>query len=167
MYPVFLDLKDRLVVVVGAGPVGGRKVAGLLAAGAKVRVVCLERAPIPGVEWLSEPYRADHLDGACLVFAAANPQVNAQVVADARARGIWVCDAAAGSQGDFHTPAVYRRGPLVVAVGTTGLAPSIAAALRDHLAAQIGPEWLERLAQAPERKLPAPPPDDPSASSIS
>lgn len=148
MYPVFLDLKDRLVVVVGAGPVGGRKVAGLLAAGAKVRVVCLEPAPIPGVQWLTEPYRAEHLEGACLVFAAANPQLNAQVVADARARGIWVCDAADGSTSDFHTPAVYRRGPIVVAVGTSGRAPAVAAALRDHLAAQIGPEWLQRVSEA-------------------
>lgn len=148
MYPVFLDLNDRLVVVVGAGPVGGRKVAGLLAAGAKVRVVCLERAPIPGVEWLTEPYRPEHLDGACLVFAAANAQVNAQVVADARARGIWVCDAADGSNGDFHTPAVHRRGPLVIAVGTSGRAPAVAVALRDHLAAQIGPEWLQRVQEA-------------------
>jgi siroheme synthase-like protein len=143
MYPVFLDLKDRLVVVVGAGPVGGRKVAGLLAAGARVKVVCLERAPIPGVEWVTEPYRADHLDGACLVFAAVNREINAQIVADARARGVWVCDAADGANGDFHTPAIHRRGPLIVAVSTSGRAPAVAAALRDHLAAQIGPEWLQ------------------------
>jgi precorrin-2 dehydrogenase/sirohydrochlorin ferrochelatase len=145
MYPVFLNLKKRLAVVVGAGPVGGRKVAGLLAAGATVRVVCLEQAPIPGVEWITEPYRPEHLDGAALVFAAVNPEINAQVVADAQARGIWVCDAADGTRGDFHTPAVLRRGELVVAVGTGGKSPTVAVQLRDFIATQINSEWIYRL----------------------
>jgi siroheme synthase (precorrin-2 oxidase/ferrochelatase) len=61
MYPLFLDLKNRLVVVVGAGPVGRRKIAGLLACGARVRVVCLESASTQGVEWLSEPYESPTL----------------------------------------------------------------------------------------------------------
>jgi precorrin-2 dehydrogenase/sirohydrochlorin ferrochelatase len=143
MYPLFLDLSGRLAVVVGAGPVGRRKVAGLLAAGARVRVICLEEGSVEG-EWLREPYEARHLQGATLAFAAATAEVNARVVADARAAGVLVCDAGDGAAGDFHTPAVFRDGPIVVAVGTGGRAPGVAAALRDHLAGLIGPEWRVR-----------------------
>lgn len=148
MYPLFLDLKNRLVVVVGAGPVGRRKIAGLLACGARVRVVCLESASTQGVEWWSEPYRESHLTGATLVFAAATTDVSAQVVRDARRLGVLVCNASDGTDSDFQTPAVFRSGPITVAVSTSGQAPSVAAALRDHLAQTIGPEWIEKVIRA-------------------
>ena len=41
-YPVVLDLHGVPVLVVGAGPVAVRKIAGLVAAGADVRVVARE-----------------------------------------------------------------------------------------------------------------------------
>ncbi|MGL4549716.1 MAG: precorrin-2 dehydrogenase/sirohydrochlorin ferrochelatase family protein [Gemmataceae bacterium] len=150
MYPLFLDLTGRLAVVVGAGPVGRRKLAGLLAAGARVRVVCLGGEPAEGVEWLAEPYESRHLEGATLAFAAATSAVNARVVQDCWARGVLVCNAGDGAAGDFHTPAVHRDGPITVAVGTGGLSPGVAAELRDHLAGLIGPEWRARAAAGGE-----------------
>src|SRR5258708_5551419 len=41
-YPIFLDLKDRPVLVVGAGKVALRKTRGLLEAGARITVVAPE-----------------------------------------------------------------------------------------------------------------------------
>jgi precorrin-2 dehydrogenase/sirohydrochlorin ferrochelatase len=146
MYPVFLDLTGRLAVVVGAGPVGTRKRIGLRAAGTLVRVVCLEPAAAEeGVEWVTAAYDAAHLDGAFLAVAAATPEVNARVVADCRARGVLVCSASDPGTGDFITPAVHRLGPITLAVSTGGTAPGVAAALRDHLAAQLDPVWVERV----------------------
>lgn len=148
MYPVFLDLTGRLAVVVGAGPVGTRKRAALRAAGARVRVVCLEPGtPEDGVEWLTAAYDPSHLTGAFLAVAAATPEVNARVVADCRSAGVLVCSASDPPTGDFITPAVHRLGPITLAVSTGGLAPAVAAALRDHLATQVGPEWVERVEQ--------------------
>ena len=68
MYPLFLDLTGRLAVVVGAGPVGRRKVAGLLAAGARVRVVCLEEGSVEG-EWLREPANLAQVTGSVRAMA--------------------------------------------------------------------------------------------------
>jgi precorrin-2 dehydrogenase / sirohydrochlorin ferrochelatase len=152
MFPVMLDLTGRLAVVVGGGTVGRRKVAALRAAGARVRVVCLEArsADQADVEWLCESYQASHLDGAAIVFAAAPAEVNREVVRDARSRGIWATDAAEPTAGDFHTPAVLRRGGLVVAVGTSGASPLLAARIRDRIDAALEPEyaaWVTLLAE--------------------
>jgi len=72
-YPVMLKLCDRLVVVVGAGRVGQRKISRLLQVGARVRVVdpCLKDKPYPAaaVESLGRGFESIDLRGALLVFA--------------------------------------------------------------------------------------------------
>jgi precorrin-2 dehydrogenase/sirohydrochlorin ferrochelatase len=143
MFGLFVNLKGRLAVIVGGGPVGRRKAQALLAAGARVRVVCLEPRPHDAgderLEWLEEPYESRHLAEAALVFAAAPSEVNAQVVAAARAQGVWVCDATDPDNGDFVTPATVRRGNVVVAV-TTGV-PALTRALRERLEDFVDPQY--------------------------
>jgi precorrin-2 dehydrogenase/sirohydrochlorin ferrochelatase len=168
MFGLFVNLKDRLAVVVGGGPVGRRKAQALLAAGARVRVVCLEpRPPDAGderLEWLQESYESRHLAEAVLVFAAAPSEVNAQVVAAARAQGVWVCDATDPDNGDFVTPATVRRGNVVVAV-TTGV-PALTRALRERLEEFVDPEyeqWAAILAELRPRVLAEVPADHQAA----
>jgi precorrin-2 dehydrogenase/sirohydrochlorin ferrochelatase len=151
-YPIVLELGDRPVVIVGGGEVALRKALGLLASGAtNVRVVSPTFHPhMPAqVQRIAEPYRAEHLSGALLVFAATDsPQVNQAVVRDARAIGALVCRADADEQtgGDFVTPAMLRDGALLVTVSTCG-SPALAAMVRDRLQAAIDPQWA-RLADA-------------------
>ncbi len=154
MYPLFLRMTDRLAVVIGGGAVGRRKAAALLAGGAKVRLVCLEARPAdetsPALEWKAEPYHVRHLVGAELVLACATAEVNRVVVADARARGMWVCSASEPGQGDFLTAAVIRRGDLTVALGSGGAAPALTRAVRHRLEALLDAElapWLGLLAE--------------------
>ncbi|CAN5403068.1 hypothetical protein BH11PLA2_BH11PLA2_27760 [soil metagenome] len=138
MLPVMLDLRDQLVLVVGSGTVATRKQGLLIAAGARARVVSLSPPPAkwPG-EWLQEPFRADHLIGCRLVFAAATPEVNRVVVAEARARGLWVNAASEPETGTMHFPAVLRQGDFTIAVSTGGASPTFATVVRDRLAAQF------------------------------
>jgi precorrin-2 dehydrogenase/sirohydrochlorin ferrochelatase len=150
MLSVLLDLNGRQVVVVGGGSVGRRKAAAARAAGASVRVI--DPAPRPadlidaGLEWVAEPYRPGHLDGAALVFAAATEAVNAAVVADAAARGLWVNSATNPAAGDFTLPATHSVGGLTVAVGTGGAAPALARRVRDRLAGQFDPAYADWVA---------------------
>lgn len=145
-YPIIVDLSDRLVVVVGGGPVGRRKAAGLLTAGARVRLI--SRDPVPPACWNQpielhlRPFHPTDLDGATLAFAATgDTDVDLAVLAAARERGIPANLAADPAQGDFTLPAVLRQGELLIAVATGGRAPALAGVVRDRLAAGFGPEW--------------------------
>jgi precorrin-2 dehydrogenase/sirohydrochlorin ferrochelatase len=152
MLPLFLDVTGKRVVVVGGGPVGRRKAAAAAAAGAAVVVVDPRPlADLPGIEHVAEPYRAEHLAGARLVFAAAPPEVNARVAAEAAVRGIWVNTATDPAAGDVFVPAVVRSGGLTLAVGTGGAAPALARRVREKLEAEFDEtfaEWVRLLDEA-------------------
>ena len=136
-YPVALDVTGVTVLVVGAGPVAARKVAGLAAAGALVRVVApdvsdaLDRSLV--VELRERPYEPADLDGVRLVVTATGiAAVDADVAADATAAGLWVNAADQPADCTFILPAIARNGPLSIAVSTGGTSPALARRLRDR-----------------------------------
>ena len=155
-YPVFLDLADIPVLVVGAGPIGVRKVEALQRAGARVRVVAtaldeaLERDRYDDVR--ERPFQTDDLDGMRLVITATgDADVDAAVSAAARARGIWTNAADQPVDCEFILPAIARSGRVTVAVSTDGASPALAKALRDRIATMLGDEvaaLAEELAEA-------------------
>lgn len=138
-YPMELDLRGKLALVVGLGRVGRRKARGLVEAGAIVVGVDPAGGEVEGVGVRAEAYRTEHLEGVRLAVAAASREVNRQVVADARRLGIWVNSATEPDSGDFRVPAVWREGPLTLTVATGGASPALAARLRDRAARAIGP----------------------------
>jgi siroheme synthase-like protein len=157
-YPVALDLRDRLCLVVGGGPVAEAKVEGLLAAGARVTVVSPELTEsltawaIDGrIIHRPHRYRPDDLDGQQLVFSASDQrEVTEAVAGEARRRGLWVNAADDPAFCDFLLPSVLRRGRLVVAVSTGGASPALAARVRRDLEAYFAPEYEELVELAAE-----------------
>lgn len=143
-YPMMVDVRERLVVIVGGGRVAVRKAKGLLAAGAtRVRCVApkVSEAMPAEVQRLLGVFLPVHLEGAALVFAATDSaEVNANVVREAKQRGIWV-NRADGEDGDFTTPAAMREGELVVTVSAGGN-PAVAAAIRDEIRATLDERWV-------------------------
>jgi siroheme synthase-like protein len=136
-YPIFLDLKDRPVLVVGAGKVALRKTRGLIEAGARVTVVAPEWEPefenLP-VRRVVRGFRASDLAGAMLVFAATDDRLtNHRIGVAAKGRGIFANIADSATECDFVVPARVQRGTVQIAVSTGGESPRLSAELRRKL----------------------------------
>lgn len=136
IYPVFLKLAGKRVVVVGGGPVAAAKLEGLLAAGAHVTVVAPEISPgieREGVTVRRRTFRRDDLDGACWVVAAAPPQVNQEVQDAAEARHLFVNAVDDPAHATAYLGSVVRRDGVTMAISTDGRAPALAGLLREAL----------------------------------
>jgi precorrin-2 dehydrogenase/sirohydrochlorin ferrochelatase len=160
---MFLNLKGVPCVVVGAGRVAERKIAALRRAGARVRVVAERASPRIRrlarrgmVDWIRSPFRGTHLRGGRLAIAAtSDPSINRAVAREARRRQILVDVVDAPELGTFSMPAVLSRGPLQIAISTTGESPALARKLKRDVARRFGPEYgpYIRLLGAIRRRL--------------
>ncbi len=150
LFPVFLDLTDRLVVVVGGGAVATERAAKLAAHGASVRVVSPDLSPglqrlvadFTVAEHRARRYEDGDLDGAVLVVAATDDAaVNRRVRDAARAAGaeVNVADDPAGSTAVI--PALMRSGDLAIAITTGGASPVVSRRIREDLEDRFGPGW--------------------------
>jgi precorrin-2 dehydrogenase/sirohydrochlorin ferrochelatase len=140
-YPIFLELGNRRVVLIGGGTVATRKAESLLKAGARL-VVVAERVDetlralcvAHKVELIEGKYSKAHLAGATLAIAATdNEKLNTQIYKDCQELEI-LCNVV-DSPGlcDFYVPAVVQRGDLQIAVGTDGKSPAFAGHIRKKL----------------------------------
>lgn len=147
LYPAFLKLAGRRVVVVGAGPVAASKLRGLLDAGADVTVVApewVDETAAADVTRIEREFRPADLDGAWLVVAAATPAVNREVARTAEARCVFVNAVDDPPNASLYLGGVVRRAGVTFAVSTDGRAPALAGLLREGLDAVLPPEELER-----------------------
>lgn len=161
-YPLVLtDMFTVRCVVVGGGAVAERKVRQLLEADARPTVISPMISAALSV-WQREGrivhsprlYCDGDLEGSILAFAATNDaEVNQQVAAEARRRGILVNVADAPATGSFHTVATLRRGDLLLTVSTGGASPTLAVQIRNELAECYGPEYAERTQAAASQRI--------------
>ncbi len=144
-YPVMLQLKGRRCVIVGAGPVGRRKLQSLLSVGADIVLIApdVDIQSLPAqITTICRPFIESDLDGAVLVFAATgSSQTNGEIAAAAKKRGVWANIADDPQKSDFTLPALLRRDALTIAVGTAGKSPAAAALIRDSIESSLGPGW--------------------------
>jgi uroporphyrin-III C-methyltransferase / precorrin-2 dehydrogenase / sirohydrochlorin ferrochelatase len=149
LFPAFLKLTGRKVVVVGAGPVGASKIDGLLAAGADVTVVAPDVVPAVA----QAPVRIERrrflpadLDGAWFVVAAAPAAVNQAVREAAEARQLFVNAVDDPPNATAYLGGVVRKHGVTVAISTDGRAPALAGLLREGLQTLLPDDveaWLE------------------------
>lgn len=148
-YPVVLANLESGVLVIGGGEVAARKVDGLLAAGAGVTVISPQFCPaLEGlaaqerITVLRRAYQPGDLAGARLAIACTDdPQVNQAVYQEAQEHNILINSVDNPAHCTFYVPAVVRRGPVIIAIGTGGASPALAARLRKDIAAAVGPEY--------------------------
>jgi siroheme synthase-like protein len=161
LFPAFLKLTNRRVLVVGGGSIAAQKIPGLLEAGALIHVVSpklhpavVELVRTHQIDWCPKPFEPDDLSGAFLVIAAtSNRELNAQVYDEADRRNI-LCNAVDDLENcHFYYGSIVQRGDLQIAISTNGKSPALAQRLRKELEQQFGPEyecWLEWLGAARE-----------------
>ncbi len=150
MFPLVVDLRNRRVVVIGAGRVSAQKVAQLLAAGARITVITEEvLVPVSSeIESLVlRPYEYGDLDGAFLaVSATGNKEVDDRIVTEAGERNILLNVVDDAVRSNFFFTAVHRDGDVVVSVSTEGASPALAQWVRDVVATVL-PKNLAVVAQ--------------------
>ena len=161
LFPAFLKLHSRRVLVVGGGAIAAQKIPGLLEAGAHVHVVSPKLAPQLAewvrnrqIDWSPKPFEPTDLDGAFLVIAATSLRdLNESVYREADRRNI-LCNAVDDiDHCHFYYGSIVQRGDLQIAISTNGKSPALAQRLRKELEEQFGPEyecWLDWLGAARE-----------------
>lgn len=158
LFPLFLKLAGRRVLLVGAGRVAAGKLPGLLAAGAQVAVVAPQVRPefeAADVEIWRRPFESWDVDEAWLVVAAAPPEVNRAVVAAASSSRIFVNAVDDVVSATAYTGGVLRRGGFTIAVATEGRAPALAGLVREGLEAVLPDEiesWVAEARRLRERQ---------------
>ena len=139
--PIFMNISQRLCVVIGAGEVAARKVTMLLRAQASVTVYAPEICPTLAdlveagrIRYQQARFADQQLSGACLVIAATNDlQVNTAVSLAAKANNIPVNVVDAPALCTFTMASIVERSPIVIAISSEGNAPVLARYLRSKI----------------------------------
>ncbi len=160
LFPMFVKLEGRPVLVVGAGHVAESKVGGLLETGAKIRVVALQATELvrewarSGLIALEErAFSTADIDGVFLVVVGTSSStVNELVFREAQHRGVLCNVVDVPERCDFFYPAVVRRGDLQIAISTSGQSPSLAQKIRQQLERQFGPGYAAWVAELGETR---------------
>jgi siroheme synthase-like protein len=145
IFPVFLKLAGRRVLVVGGGPVAAGKLQALLDAEADVTVVAPETVDAitaAPVRLERRAFQESDVEGVWYVVAAAPPEVNRAVAAAAHARGVFVNAVDDIENASAYAGAVLRRAGVTIALSSDGEAPALVGLIREALE-EVLPEELE------------------------
>ena len=148
VFPVFLKLERRPVLVVGAGPVAAGKVRPLVDAGARVTVVAPDvvdeiAAMTPEIAIVRRPFESGDVDGVWYVVAAAPPEVNQAVARAAEARCLFVNAVDDLESASAYAGAIVQKAGATIAMSTDGEAPALAGLMREALEVLL-PDDLEK-----------------------
>lgn len=148
-YPVFLNLKNKRVLLFGGGEVGLRKAKSLIQSGARLSVVSRDfssafrqfaKAKKLKLKKGSQiPRQIDHFS--LVVAATSDNSFNRLVYRACNRKGIWVNVVDDPKHSSFIVPSVMRRGSLQVAISTGGASPALAKLLRQKFEAELGTNY--------------------------
>ena len=149
-YPIFLDISKKPCLVVGGGKVAERKVRILLKFNGSIKVVSprisnplREFAEKGRIDILLKEYEANDLNGVALVFAATNIEnINLRIRQDASDRNIPVNVVDNPSLCDFIVPSIVKKDPIMIAISTSGMLPSLSKKLRKDIAERITRDYI-------------------------
>lgn len=149
LFPIFVKLTRRTVLVVGAGQVAERKISQLLSTGCHIRVVSPAATEqirawshADEVEWKQKTFEPSDLDGILLaVVCTSSPELNTWIYQIASERRVLCNVVDVPDLCDFYYPAIVRRGDLQIAISTSGQSPALAQRIRRDLETRFQPEY--------------------------
>ena len=152
-YPVFLNLKDKICVVIGGGKVAERKIKSLLDCEAHIKLISPEITEDlkklwqeKKIEWEQRKYKEGDLKGAFLVIAAtSDKEVQKKIFKEAEERRIFCNVVDVPELCTFIVPSVIRRGELCIAISTSGASPALSRRIREKLEKEFSPSWEHHL----------------------
>ncbi len=152
-FPLFANLENRPVLVVGGGDVAHRKITMLLKARAQVNVVAQQLNPSvtelhqnQQINWLATEFAPEQLDHVFLVVAATNNRELNQHIFQAAEMRQRLCNVVDTPElCSYITPSVIDRSPLQIAITSNGQAPVLARLWREKLEALL-PQHLGAIA---------------------
>lgn len=125
-FPLFINMRDKKIIIYGAGNIARRRIQALLPASPQMTVIApvIPRtlpAMFPGVTWQTASYHSGEISACDFVFAATNdPFVNHQIAIECKKKGIPVNNASCQTECDFFFPAVIRKDDITVGVCSGG-----------------------------------------------
>lgn len=144
-FPLFIDLENKRVTVIGGGTIAARRIKTLLQFGCRIKVVAVDAADsIKGyanqglIEWEQRPCRESDCEGNALILAATDDrQLNHQIFLAARERGILVNTCDRKEECDFYFPGIVTDGDTVIGITCNGRNHKLARETREKIAALI------------------------------
>ncbi len=158
-FPLFANLKEQPVLVVGAGEVAYRKITLLLKAGASVKIIAKQVGQdvqqlidSGSVVFLRDTFDDEDVNQAMLTIAATNNDTLNQQISDAAKSRLRLVNVVDNQElCGFIVPAIIDRSPVQIAVSTGGSSPVLARLLREKLES-ILPEYLGAMANFAKEK---------------
>ena len=150
-YPIYIDIEDHDVLIIGGGNVCARKAETMMKYGARVTIISPEVTDEIAV-WERDGklavtrklYEERDLDGRAIVIASTDdPCINARIARDCRRRRIPVNVVDVTHLCEFIVPAIVEQGSVQIAVSTGGRSPALARTLKENLQQFVGPEYAE------------------------
>jgi len=156
LFPVFLQLNELHVLLVGGGKVGLEKITALLSNSAKATVTVVARAinadvrryvaDYPTVRLCERAFEETDLDGVDLVVVASNnPELNLHIRTECRKRHLLINVADKPDLCDFYLGSIVKKGNLKLGISTNGKSPTIAKRIKELLNEALPEELDETL----------------------
>lgn len=157
LFPTFINLQSKKVLVIGGGQVAQRKIEKLLPFGPKIHIVApkinkdLLSHKKMGITFQKKKFRIEDLHGFDLVIAAINDEtLQRAIFLECEKRKI-LCNAVDGPKYcNFIFPSLFTNGDLCIGISTSGKAPYVAVKIR-HLLERVIPKNINQIIQQTEK----------------